>query len=66
MSDALMNASTTPSIPRDIQALEHRIAAATADCEAWRRTGNTEKYIEAYDMVEALRSDLEKRTQGPR
>ena len=58
-----MNSTLTPSAPTDIQVQEQRIAHAAANCEAWRRTGNTEKYIEAYDAVEAMYSALEKPTR---
>lgn len=61
-----MSSTTYPTPIDTIQALERRIAEAAADCEAWRRTGNTEKYVEAYDLVEALQKDLQQRTPGPR
>lgn len=48
-----------------ISTLEQRISNAVADCQAWRSTGRVEKYIEAYDMVEALQLQLRMRLRPP-
>jgi hypothetical protein len=48
-----------------IGVLEQRLATAVADCEAWRSTGLTEKYLEAYDLVEALQLQLRTRLRLP-
>lgn len=45
----------------DLSVLESKISAAVADCETWRATGLVEKYIEAYDLVEALQLQLRMR-----
>lgn len=45
----------------EIATLEERIAKAVIDCEAWRRTGLSESYMEAYDLVEALQLQLRRR-----
>lgn len=37
-----------------IHEIERRIGVAVRDCQAWRASGSIEKYIEAYDLVEAL------------
>ncbi len=48
-----------------IGALEERISRAVADCEAWRQTELREKYMEAYDLVEALQLQLRRRLRLP-
>ena len=45
----------------DLATLEARIACAVQACEDWRATGFGEKYIEAYDLVEALQLQLRRR-----
>lgn len=52
---------TEESIPT----LEERISKAVADCEAWRQTGFSESYMEAYDLVEALQLQLRRRLRLP-
>lgn len=42
----------------DIARLLERTSAAILDCQTWRATGLTEKYVEAYDLVEALQLQL--------
>lgn len=49
-----------------IATLEARISKAVVDCEAWRRTGLSENYIEAYDLVEALQLQLLRRLRSTR
>ncbi|WP_068681524.1 MULTISPECIES: hypothetical protein [unclassified Variovorax] len=48
-----------------ISTLEERISKAVADCEAWRQTGFSESYMEAYDLVEALQLQLRRRLRLP-
>jgi hypothetical protein len=48
-------------IQEDLPTLEDRIASAVRACESWRATGFGEKYIEAYDLVEALQLQLRRR-----
>ena len=50
----------------DLSVLEQKISTAVADCEIWRATGLTERYIEAYDLVEALQMQLRMRLRQPR
>lgn len=50
----------------DLLTLEERIDAAVRACEGWRATGFGEKYIEAYDLVEALQVQLRRRLRLPR
>jgi hypothetical protein len=52
--------ATPSSAAASILLLRQRIACAAIECETWRRTGLTEKYIESYDLVEALQADLER------
>ena len=54
-----MSSITDLSPAARIRALERRITSAAAHCEAWRRTRFTEKYMEAFDLVEALRKQVE-------
>ena len=49
----------------EISALEERISFAVRACEGWRKTGFGEKYIEAYDLVEALQLQLRRRLRLP-
>lgn len=49
----------------DLLALEERIGKALKDCETWRATGFGEKYLEAYDLVEALQLQLRQRLRLP-
>ncbi|QRF63019.1 hypothetical protein [Variovorax paradoxus] len=48
-----------------IATLEERISKAVMDCEAWRRTGISESYLEAYDLVEALQLQLRRLLRLP-
>ncbi len=48
-----------------ISSLEQRISSAVADCQAWRSTGMVEKYLEAYDLVEALQLQLRMQLRPP-
>lgn len=51
----------------EIVALRDRIAKAESDRDAWRASGNQEKYIEGYGVVEALELRLEQlRREGLR
>lgn len=50
---------------QDIQALLDQLSKAVRDCETWRATGLLEKYLEAYDMVEALQLQLRRRLRMP-
>ena len=43
----------------DIANLQMRIAKAEADMGHWRTTGNQEKYLENYSLVEALELELD-------
>ena len=43
----------------EIAALQDRIAKAASDRDTWRASGNQEKYIEGYGVVEALELRLE-------
>lgn len=45
--------------PPDIAVLTARIAKATVDCERWRASGLQDRYIEAFNDVEALEKQLE-------
>ena len=47
------------TIHADIDALRQRIAKAEADRDTWRASGQQEKYLEAYSMVEALETQLD-------
>ena len=53
------------TVDESISTLEQRISRASADCEAWRATGAVEKYVEAYDLVEALQMQLRMRLRTP-
>ena len=53
------------TIHEDLRTLEERIANAVKDCEAWRATDFREKYLEAYDLVEALQLQLRSRLRLP-
>jgi len=48
------------NIHSDIDALRQRIAKAEAERDTWRAAGRQEKYLEAYSMVEALETQLDK------
>lgn len=50
----------------DLTTLEERIGKAVKDCETWRATGLGEKYVEAYDLVEALQLQLRRRLRLPK
>lgn len=50
---------------QDIQALLDQLSKAVRDCETWRATGLLEKYLEAYDLVEALQLQLRRRLRMP-
>lgn len=45
--------------------LQARISKAVIECEAWRQTGLSENYMEAYDLVEALQLQLRRRLRLP-
>lgn len=47
-----------------IPALEARISLAVADLKTWRATGLSEKYMEAYCLVEALQQQLQHRLRA--
>ena len=49
----------------EISTLKERIAFAVRACDGWRLTGFGEKYIEAYDLVEALQLQLRRRLRLP-
>ncbi len=51
---------------QEIAALLERIRSAATDCEGWRASGVEEKYIEAFDMVQALQKQLVTLLQRPR
>jgi hypothetical protein len=46
---------------QELDAFNVRITQARSDCEAWRTTGQREKYLEAYFIVESLESMLDER-----
>ncbi len=51
----------------EIAVLQSRIAKAESDRDTWRASGNQEKYIEGYGVVEALELQLEQlRREGLR
>jgi hypothetical protein len=43
----------------DIAVLTARVAKAAVDCERWRASGRQDRYMEAFDDVEALEQQLE-------
>lgn len=43
--------------------LERRIENARTDCAAWRASGQEEKCLEAFCVIEALELQLEQRLQ---
>ena len=45
----------------EIVVLERRIERATTDCINWRASGQEERYLETFCMVEALELQLEQR-----
>jgi hypothetical protein len=45
----------------DMAAFKLRIARAEKQRDIWRASGQQEKYLEAYSMVEALELQLEQR-----
>jgi hypothetical protein len=47
----------------DIPALIARVAKAAVDCERWRSSGVQDRYIQAFDDVEALERQLEAATR---
>lgn len=49
----------------DLSVLQARLSQAIADCESWRATGLSQRYTEAYDLVEALQLELRRRLQLP-
>ena len=49
------------TLAHDIAALELRIAQEEEKRDAWRAVGASERYIEAYGMVEALELQLERK-----
>jgi lipid II:glycine glycyltransferase (peptidoglycan interpeptide bridge formation enzyme) len=48
------------NIHSDIDTLRQRIAKAEVDRDTWRASGRQENYLEAYSMVEALETQLDK------
>jgi len=44
----------------EIRALQERIVRAQAERDGWHAAGLSEKYLEAYSMVEALELQLER------
>ena len=44
--------------PRDIAEIRERITKAVTDCATWRAAGFSEKYLEAYSLIEALEAEL--------
>lgn len=49
----------------NLLALDDRISSAMRPYEGWRATGFDERYIEAYDLVEALQLQLRRRLRLP-
>jgi|RhiMetdeSRZDD1v2_1073273.scaffolds.fasta_scaffold439815_4 hypothetical protein len=49
------------TLQQEVDALRSRIAKAESERDAWRAAGPQEKYFEAYFMVEALESQLDRR-----
>jgi hypothetical protein len=43
----------------DVTALTARVAKAALDCQRWRASGVQDRYIQAFDDVEALELQLE-------
>lgn len=43
-----------------VAALASRVAKAVLDCERWRASGVQERYLQAFDDVEALELQLDK------
>lgn len=48
------------TLREEITALHERIVHAQAECDGWRASGLSEKYLEAYSMVEALELQLDR------
>jgi hypothetical protein len=46
-------------LPEDMVAFRIRIAKAESERDTWRASGNQEKCLEAYSMVEALELQLD-------
>jgi hypothetical protein len=44
---------------QEIVSLKGRLEKAEADRDAWRATGDTERYLESYCLVEALQRRLD-------
>ena len=55
------------TLQEDIAALRDRIAKAESDRDVWRASGQEEKYLEAYFLLEALelQLDLQLRQRRP-
>lgn len=53
------------TIQHDIEVLRERIARAEHDCEAWRRAGPEEKFLESYVIVKALELELDEKLCQP-
>jgi hypothetical protein len=56
----------TLAFQEDIDAIKGRIARAESARDAWHATGDKERYLEAYFMVEALELQLNQRLRQPR
>lgn len=51
---------------QDIDAIKHRLAKAESDRDTWQRTGEQEKFLAAYFLVEALELQLDERLRQAR
>lgn len=47
-----------------IAALQGRLDKAMADCESWRASGQEEKYLETYCLIEAIEAQLRERLRS--
>ena len=47
------------TLPEDMVAIRIHIHKAESERDTWRASGNQEKYLEAYSMVEALELQLD-------
>lgn len=53
------------TLQQEIESLRLRIAQAQADCDALRKAGPEEKYLEAYVITKALELQLDEKLCQP-
>jgi hypothetical protein len=50
----------------EVAAIRRSIVRAEAECATWRAAGMSEKYLEAYSVVEALELQINERLRAGR